>query len=159
MKIKILEKNIITPTKGTEFSAGIDVYSPIDIELPAAGYTSDLNTQKIKLGIAIEVEKDEVAIMSERSSMGVKGVTSVGNIIDSDYRGEISIVLQNNGRTYWGAKKGDKIGQIVVCKLGNNNIEVVKELSETERGEGGFGSTDKPKKTFGIEFEGKYSNK
>lgn len=143
MKVKILDKNIIIPTKGTEFSAGIDIYSPIDIELSPLNSNSESNTQRIKLGIAIEINKDEVAIMSERSSMGAKGITSIGNIIDSDYRGEISIVLQNNSREYWNAKTGDKIGQIVVCKLGDTEIHVVDELSETERGSGGFGSTGK----------------
>ncbi len=143
MKIKILNEDILIPTKGTEFSAGIDIYSPIDIELPPHNSNSSNNTQRIKLGIAIEINKDEVVIMSERSSMGAKGITSVGNIIDSDYRGEISIVLQNNSKEYWEAKKGDKIGQIVVCKLGNNSVEFVNELSDTERGEGGFGSTGK----------------
>lgn len=143
MKVKILNKNINIPTKGTELSAGIDIYSPIDIELPPLNSNSESNTQRIKLGIAIEINKDEVAIMSERSSMGAKGITSVGNIIDADYRGEISIVLQNNSKEYWEAKKGDKIGQIVVCKLGNTNIDIVDELSNTERGSGGFGSTGK----------------
>lgn len=157
MKILVLQQNLINdvplPSKGTEFSAGIDIYSPNNIIL----YQQE--SKRIKLGIAIEINTNEVAIMSERSSMGVKGITSIGNIIDADYRGEISIVLQNNSQEIWEAKKGDKIGQIVVCKLGDSSIEFVNELSDTERGKGGFGSTDKPKKTFGVEFEDKYSNK
>lgn len=139
MKIKILQQNIVNeiplPSKGSEFSAGIDVYSPINFSLMNG------QCERIKLGIAIEIEKDEVAIMSERSSMAAKGITSIGNIIDADYRGEISIVLQNNNELHQEFKKGDKIGQIVVCKLGDNSINFVEELSETSRGEGGFGST------------------
>jgi len=135
MKIKILRENIIIPTKGSVFSAGIDVYSPINFTLFLG------ETKRIPLGIAIEIKKDEVAIMSERSSMGKKGVTSVGNIIDSDYRGEISIFLQNNNELEQSFNKGDRIGQIVVCKLGDNSIEIVEELSDTERGSNGVGST------------------
>jgi len=136
MKIKILA-NGFKPTKGSEFSAGIDVYSPISFCL----FQGD--ALRIPLGIAIEINNDEVAIMSERSSMGKKGITSVGNIIDSDYRGEISIVLQNNNKLHQTFSKGDRIGQIIVCKLGNNNIEIVDNLSETERGDSGFGSSGK----------------
>ena len=64
-----------------------------------------------------------------------------GNIIDSDYRGEISIFLQNNDKLEKSFKKGDKIGQIVVCKLGDNSIDIVNELSDTIRGKKGVGST------------------
>lgn len=136
MKVKILE-NGYCPSKGSINAAGFDVYSPIGFTLFQG------TTIRIPLGIAIEIENDEVAIMSERSSMGKVGVTSVGNIIDADYRGEISIVLQNNNRLEQEYHAGDRIGQIVVCKLGNRNIEVVNELSDTVRGQDGFGSTSK----------------
>lgn len=135
MKVKLLYKHILVPSKGSLYSAGLDVYSPVKFTL----YNSQ--TIKIPLGIAIEIENDEVAIMSERSSMGKNGITSVGNIIDADYRGEISIVLQNNNLLEQTFEEGDRIGQIVVCKLGNNKVELVEELSETERGGNGFGST------------------
>lgn len=136
MRIKILE-NGFAPTKGSILSAGLDVYSPIDFTL------FNGETKRIPLGICIEINEDEVAIMSERSSMGKNGITSVGNIIDSDYRGEISIVLQNNNLLHQEFKIGDRIGQIIVCKLGDNSIEIVDELSSTERGSGGFGSSGK----------------
>jgi len=134
MKIKLLTGGI-TPTKGSEFSAGFDVYSPNNFTLFAN------EALRIPLGIAIEILEDEVAIMSERSSQGKKGITSIGNIIDADYRGEISIVLQNTNKLEQSFKIGDKIGQIVVVKLGNRDIEVVEELSITDRGESGFGSS------------------
>lgn len=135
MNIKILRDGIKAPIKCSKFSAGIDVYSPIDFTLFNGG------TLRIPLGIAIEIYEDEVAIMSERSSMGVKGITSVGNIIDSDYRGEISIILQNNNLLDQSFKEGDRIGQIVICKLGDNSVNIVEELSETSRGINGIGST------------------
>ena len=137
MKVKLLKDNIFIPSRGSDLSAGIDVYSPVDFTLFIG------ESKKIPLEIAIEIEDDEVAIMSERSSMGKNGITSVGNIIDSDYRGEISIVLQNNNKLEQSFKRGDRIGQIVICKLGNREIEVVDELSETNRGTNGFGSSGK----------------
>ncbi len=130
MKIKKLSENIITPTKAYEHDAGIDVYSPTDAVVQVQ------RQLQIKLGLSIELEKDEVAIMSERSGMAIKyGITSIGNVIDSGYRGEISIILFNATQERFLIKKGDKIGQILVMKLGNNNIEIVDYLSETERGE------------------------
>lgn len=137
MKIKLLNKDVIPPTKGTELAAGIDVYSPIGAIIRS--YT----TLRIPLQVAIEINNDEVAIMSERSSMGKKGIHSIGNIIDADYRGEISIVLQNGSDKNFTINIGDRIGQIIVQKLGDNTINFVEELSETVRGEGGFGSTGK----------------
>ena len=136
MKVKLCGFTMV-PTKGSEFSAGIDVYSPESFELNPG------ETKRIPLAIAIEIEKDEVAIMSERSSMGKNGITSIGNIIDADYRGEISIVLQNNGKETQTYEQFTRIGQIVVCKLGNNKVELVEALSETTRGDGGFGSSGK----------------
>lgn len=136
MKIKLLT-NVIPPSKKFSTDAGIDVYSPIGFTL------FNGETKRIPLGVAIEINDDEVAIMSERSSMGAKGVTSVGNIIDASYRGEISIVLQNNNKLEQTFERGDRIGQIVVCKLGDTSVNIVDELSETERGSGGFGSSGK----------------
>lgn len=134
MKIKIFEGGFV-PTRAHNSDAGIDVYSPIDFTL----FKNE--ALRISLGIAIEINEDEVAIMSERSSQGKKGITSIGNIIDSGYRGEISIVLQNTNKLEQSFQRGDKIGQIVICKLGDRVIEVVDELTETDRGSGGFGST------------------
>ena len=137
MKVKILEGGF-APTIAYQSDAGFDVYSPTDNFIIRRG------RKQIKLGIAIEIEKDEVAIMSERSSQAINfGLTSIGNIVDSSYRGEISIILANTGDKDIEVKRGDKIGQIVVCKLGERKVEVVEELSETERGEKAHGSSGK----------------
>lgn len=138
MKVKILSEDAIAPTMAYASDAGFDVYSPID-SLIIRG-----SVKQIKLGIAIEVEPDEVAIMSERSGMAIKsGLTSVGNIVDSGYRGEVSIILANFSNTDVDIHKGDKIGQIVVCKLGAREVVVVDELSVSERGEKNHGSSGK----------------
>ena len=138
MRVKLLSQDAKAPTMAYTSDAGFDVYSPIDTIIIRG-------TQKqIKLGIAIEVEPDEVAIMSERSGMAIKsGLTSIGNIVDSGYRGEISIILTNISQKDVDIHKGDKIGQIVVCKLGERKVEVVEELSPSERGENAHGSSGK----------------
>lgn len=118
-----------SPSIAYKSDAGIDVYAPCNNIIKSG------ETKQIKLGISIEIEEDEVAIMSERSGMAIKyNIHSIGNIIDSGYRGEISIILQNNGKEDFIIKEGDKIGQIIILKLGNREVIEVKELSETERG-------------------------
>ena len=137
MKVKILEGGF-APTIAYQSDAGFDIYSPIDVLIIRG------SRRQIKLGISIEIEKDEVAIMSERSSQAINsGLTSIGNIVDSGYRGEVSIILANTGEKDIDIHRGDKIGQIVVMKLGEREVIIVDELSATERGEKAHGSSGK----------------
>lgn len=139
MKVKKINERAIIPKKAYDCDAGFDVFHCDEDMIIAPNYRL-----QVKLGIAIEIEKDEVAIMSERSGMAIRhGLTSIGNIIDSGYRGEISIILYNMGIENVLIKYGDKIGQIIVCKLGSHEVEVVDELSETERGEKAHNSSGK----------------
>ena len=86
MKIKILNNGIKIPTKAYQGDAGFDVYAPERIVLFPQTH------KQIKLGLMIEINQNEVCVMSERSGMAIKnGTTSIGNIIDSGYRGEISL--------------------------------------------------------------------
>ena len=126
MKFKKLNKKVKTPSIAYKDDAGIDVYSPeYAVLIPR-------KQRQIKLGIAIELKKDEVAIMSERSGMAIShGITSIGNIIDAGYRGEISIILTT--KRLYRINEGDKIGQIIICKLGDRKLEEVNKLSKSER--------------------------
>lgn len=139
MKVKLLDSLSIVPTIAYEAAAGIDVYYPYShVEV------APWSRIQLKLGIAIEIENDEVAIVSERSGHAIKkGLTSIGNIIDCDYRGEISIILQNNSEERIDIEQGEKIGQLVICKLGNRKIEIVEELTPSLRGENAHGSSGK----------------
>lgn len=130
MKFKRLCNNVKSPTKAYDNDAGIDFYSPVDVII------KPLQKIQVKLGIAIEINTDEVAIVSERSGMAINyGLTSIGNIIDAGYRGEISIILFNTNKSdYIKIYSGDKIGQIVICKLGDTSIEEVTKLSSSQRG-------------------------
>jgi dUTP pyrophosphatase len=119
------------PTIAYKGDAGFDCYYSGNIQIvPPRGHL------QVKLGIAIEVEQDEVAVVSERSGHAIRyGLTTIGNIIDSNYRGEISCIIQNNSDEPFTIFHGDKICQIIVCKLGSREIIEVEELSKTERGE------------------------
>lgn len=137
MKYKKLRPDAYAPTMAYASDAGFDVYhcgDPIEI--------ASHSHKQIKLGIAIGIENDEVAIVSERSGHAIRdGITTIGNIIDAGYRGEISAIIRT------GAQKliinpGDKIAQIIVHKLGARELIEDPELSEnTERGTKAHGSS------------------
>lgn len=137
MKIKLLTSKFI-PKKAKPGDAGFDLYAPYDFSL-APG-----SQHQVKLGISIEISEDEVAIVQSRSGLSISGgLTTIGNVIDSGYRGEISAILLNLGHQHLTFKVGDRIAQLLILQLGNQGCEVVNELSETERGKSGWGSTGK----------------
>ena len=131
MKVKLLTELAKLPSKAHPDDAGFDVYAvSMDTIYPG-------EHKQIKLGIAIGIEKGEVAIMSERSGMAIKyGVTSLGNVIDCGYNGEISIILANTGKIPFEINIGDRIGQIIIHQLApHSDVFPVVEFDASERGE------------------------
>lgn len=139
MKFKKLHPNAQLPTKGSEAAGGYDIY------MPDAGSLSQYEKQLFPLGFAAEVPPGFVALILPRSSTGAKkGVELVNTcgVIDADYRGEWMAMLtqkQNHESFYFDA--GEKLLQFIIVPAHTVNPEWVDELSSTERGEGGFGST------------------
>jgi dUTP pyrophosphatase len=135
-KIKI--KSDYKISKGSIDSAGWDLhYSEQDTDI-MAGETKLLST-----GIFLEMEKNMEAQIRSRSSLALKGlvVSNSPGTIDSDYRGEIKVILFNNSKENKQIKKGDKIAQLVFAYIMPIEIEYTKILSSTDRGSKGFGST------------------
>jgi len=115
-------------------------------------------TKIISAGIAIELEIGYAAVMFDRSSLGARGITGFhelaciplelevvpfAGVIDGDYRGQIGVVLHNFGKEQYQIKHLQKIAQFLIIKTAMPTVVEVAELEETQRGEGGFGSTDK----------------
>ena len=94
-----------------------------------------------KLGFATEFPEGWVAMIQDRSSMGAKGIRVLGGIIDPSYRGEWGAILVNLTDREIVVKPGDRIAQVLFKQVGKAEVETVKELSGSERGAGGFGST------------------
>lgn len=138
MKVVLLSPGARLPTKQHESDAGFDLYSPESFVLqPGQRY-------QVKLGIAIEIDKNEVALVQGRSSMAFNyGVTTIGNVIDSGYRGEISAIIINLSSNHIAVSQGDRVAQLLILKLGDQSIEVVDGLSKSDRGDNGTGSTGK----------------
>lgn len=149
MKLKIqyvsekIGKEIPAPFYASEGAAGMDLPACIDEPLTIKARSRE----KVPTGIAIALpSSDYVALVYVRSSLGFKkGVTlsnSVG-VIDSDYRGQIFVSLNNLSDEDYTIQPGERIAQLIVTPVVIPEIEVTDELPSTERGEGGFGSTGK----------------
>lgn len=139
MKITRINPDITIPKRGTEHAAGYDIFMP-HLELIYPG-----ETKKIKLGFATAIPVGYAALMMPRSSFGSKGIQLVNTIglIDSDYRGEWMAVIKNTGNDPITWEPEDRVLQFTLVQVLTSDLEVVGDLDETERGEGGFGSTGK----------------
>lgn len=140
VKLKKLTPDAIIPTYGTEFAAGADLYSSIKEDI----VINPKETKFINTGIALEIPDGLVGLIYARSGLackkGVAPANKVG-VIDSDYRGEIIVALYNHSENPLIISYGDRIAQFVLTPYITANFEEADELSESVRGNGGFGST------------------
>jgi len=134
IKIKLLNKDAKTPTQGSPNSAGFDIYSSEDATI----YPNE--TKMIHSGISLELPEGKVCFIWDRSGMGSKGIHRFAGVIDSDYRGEYKIILHNTTSKPFQIKAGDRIAQGIIQDYYQTEF-IESELSNTERGEGSFGST------------------
>lgn len=148
VKIKVLPGGHM-PEKKTEGAAAWDCYARIRNDLPPVGIKEIRDDQfgnKIPLGFAMELPKGYHVEIYPRSSLGTKTTLRISNsvgIIDSDYRGEVCVILDNIGyfEHLETVKDGDRIAQMLIVKDPEVELIQADELSETARGTGGFGST------------------
>lgn len=140
IQIKKLNENAITPTYGTEYSAGADIYALIDgSETIAPGESKLIHT-----GLALAIPEGLVGLVFARSGMACKRGLAPANkvgVIDSDYRGELMVCLHNHGTQPQIVENGERIAQISFVPYYTAQFELKDELDQTVRGEGGFGST------------------
>ena len=135
MKIKRLTDTAIIPIYSTEGSAGLDLYADETVVL------EPVSLNKIKTGVAVQIPDGYVGIIKSRSSLSAQGLNVTGGVIDSDYRGEIIVLMENMTTTSYGVMKGNRVAQLILLPYLKTNIMEVENLDETERSEGGFGST------------------
>ena len=138
--IKRFSKNITLPKYETNGSSGMDLAANIENEIDLApGKTAIIPT-----GLAISIPKNFEIQIRPRSGLAAKNQITVLNTpgtIDSDYRGELKVILVNLGKENFKIKKGIRIAQMVLCPVVKATLKEVDILEETKRGEGGFGST------------------
>jgi dUTP pyrophosphatase len=140
IQIKKLSNEVLTPKYETSGSSGMDIAAYIEKEVIINPGEKAL----IPTGFSLSIPQGyEVQIRPRSGLAAKKGVTILNTpgTIDSDYRGEIKVILINLSKDKFFVKKGERIAQMVVCPIQQVIIEEVSELSETNRGIGGFGST------------------
>ena len=138
--VKKLKPNAILPTYGSAEAAGADLYACLDTPVEIApGKTAFIPT-----GIAMELPRGYAGLAYARSGLACKKDLAPANkvgVIDSDYRGEFMIALHNHGEQVRVIEHGERIAQLVITQVFTPGFTEVSELSDTERGSGGFGST------------------
>ena len=135
LRFKKLSEDAITPTRGTPKSAGFDIYSAKQVIIKKS-WTDLVPTQ-----IAVEIPEGYYGQLLSRSSIDLLQIHLKAGTIDSDYRGEVNLILHNASPLNYVVKKGDKIAQLIIIEIPNVELIEVDELTPTERGEDGFGST------------------
>lgn len=142
MKIIRMSHNRFLPEYKTEGSSGMDLYAAIDKEITL----KPLERVLVPTGIKIEIPIEYEAQIRARSGLSVKhGITLINAVgtVDADYRGEVCVGLVNISNEEYTIKPDDRIAQMVIARVEKAQIEVTTELADSERGEGGFGSTGK----------------
>ncbi len=138
LKIKKLHEDAVVPKYAHEDDAGFDLFAVKDV-LVKVGERIAIHT-----GIAMEIPEGFVGLIWDKSGIAIKeGIKTVGGVVDSAYRGEIMIGVINFSEKDYTFLKGHKVAQMLIQKKEKIDFEEVAELTETKRGEGGFGSTGK----------------
>ncbi len=143
VNFKKLDKNAHAPTYGSEFAAGADLYAL------TGGETVRFKpgeTKMIHTGIAVEIPEGYAGLVYARSGIATKRGLAPANkvgVIDSDYRGEVMVSLHNHSNEEQEIADGERIAQLVIAPFLAAEFTECDELTDTQRGEGGFGSTGK----------------
>ncbi|NXA83625.1 DUT protein, partial [Thryothorus ludovicianus] len=133
-----LSENAVAPSRGSARAAGYDLYSAYDCVIPP------MEKAVVKTDIQIALPSGCYGRVAPRSGLAAKHFIDVGaGVIDEDYRGNVGVVLFNFGKETFEVKKGDRIAQLICERIYYPELEEVEAKYDTERGEGGFGSTGK----------------
>ena len=142
INVKRLNNFAKLPTKGSKHAAGFDLYAATDSIIDIAPHS----TVKIGTGLAFELPEGTFAAIFARSGLATKKGLRPANctgIVDADYRGQVIVALHNDTDEMQNIEPGERIAQVILLPYIEMNFSLVKELSDTVRGDGGFGSSGK----------------
>lgn len=150
MKI-MLDEGAVMPTRAHEFDAGLDLYTPKTVSIHGSKYTAPIynhgygmvgiGQRVIDTGVHVEIPAGYVGLIKSKSGLMVNAGLLTDGTIDSGYTGSIKVKLFNTSPRDYMFKAGDKIAQLVIVPCLLPDLELVDKLEETDRGDGGFGST------------------
>ena len=155
LKVKLLSPKATLPIKGTSLAAGYDLASAQQLTIPSNGRAL------VQTNISISVPKGTYGRIAPRSGLAVKhGITTGAGVIDADYARPIGIVLFNHGDQEFKIREGDRITQLILEQIADKPVVEVQELTQTQRGNNGFGSTGSQQINIisGRKGNNKYSN-
>lgn len=137
LKVRRIDKRIALPAYKSEYAAGLDLVCPTTEVL----FYGTVNV--IRLGIAVEIQEGYEGQLRLRSSLAKDGliIPNAPGTIDADYRGELMVILMNLRNPPVTIYAGNRIVQLVISPVARVEVQAVDHLSDTDRGEGGFGST------------------
>ena len=137
LQIKKLDDSAIIPSRGSEHAAGLDLYCSEQVAL------EPLTRKLVKTGISVSIPSGHYGRIAPRSGLAFKnGIDVLAGVVDSDYRGEIMVLLLNtDSENSIEFQKGDRIAQLIIEAYGHFDVEEVETLEDSVRGIGGFGST------------------
>ena len=136
--IKVKSGLVTLPRQSSDGAAGYDIFAATDAVIPPRGAGT------VRTGLHVQIPPHTVLLIYSRSGHGFNHGVRLANctgVIDSDYRGEILVKLQNDSDKEFKVETGDKVAQAVLMPFFRMDFETVDELEETERGTDGFGST------------------
>jgi dUTP pyrophosphatase len=138
LKIKKLHPDAVIPQYAHDNDAGFDLYTVEQFELEPG------ERKSVPLGLALEIPDGYVGLIWDKSGLSHKfGIKSFGGVVDAGYRGEIHAGIMNLSDKFFSFEKGQKIAQLLIQKVERVDFEEVQDLSATDRGTGGFGSSGK----------------
>jgi dUTP pyrophosphatase len=136
LKIKFLSESATCPSRANITDAGLDLCAAEDLVIMGQ------SRAMIKTDLAFEIPEGYYGRVAPRSGLALKnGIDVFAGVVDSSYRGPINVILYNSDKADFQLSKGDRIAQIIIEKHYNFPLEIVNDLSDTNRGSGGFGST------------------
>lgn len=140
IKIKKLNKEAVIPFRGSKYAAGYDLYSCDELSIASK------KTSAVSTGIAVEIPPGYFGAVFARSGLackeGLRPANCVG-VVDCDYRGELKVMLHNDSAEDRHIFKGERIAQLIILPYFDIEFVECEQLDDTERGEGGFGSSGK----------------
>ena len=126
----------VLPAYASAGAAGADLRASEDVEIPPGGRAA------VPTGLRLQLPPEHVGLVWPRSGLAVRhGIDTLAGVIDSDYRGEVRVVLVNHGQTVFPVAAGDRIAQLLVQRVERAAFVAAAALEDTDRGGGGFGST------------------
>ena len=136
-KVSLVEPHARAPSRNSNLDAGHDLHASEEVIIPAR------TRRLVSTGLKVQIPSDCYARVAPRSGLAVKSVDVGAGVVDSSYRGIVKVLVINNKDEEFKVNIGDRIAQIIILPHPEVEFKEVEELNNTERGEGGFGSTGK----------------